>query len=272
MTRSIPFVSSDDGGSWLLWDIINELGLETGLGPCLDAGDLASYDGTSQSWVTRSPNPGSFYRGSGSGSDGADPTFVGTAGEPDAYFQFDGADYFSETSTLQIWGDTAHQNNGSITVLAVVYATTASAVRALWATQGNVGSNSGVALELGLTGTTVFLRRSYTTTLKLNEPVSSDSYVENSWNLVAASFDEASATGATQVNANSESHSSLQTSTDTDACSYPNNIGRYGDGNRIMHNGDRIMCLAGWGGVALSAANLNSIYTLFKARRGIALP
>lgn len=69
----------------------------------LDATQSASYGGSGQTWnnLTVSPADGAsqsdhdYYLGDNNSSDAADPTFNGSAGDPAAYWSFDGGDGFT---------------------------------------------------------------------------------------------------------------------------------------------------------------------------------
>lgn len=76
------------GGGTSLINTLSNLGLLTNLKLCLDAGDLNSYDGSSQTWKDLSGNGTDFYRGATSGSEASDPTFnpVGNGGTYQDYF------------------------------------------------------------------------------------------------------------------------------------------------------------------------------------------
>lgn len=79
-----------------LAELIADTGITAEL--ILDAGDASSYDGSSQTWTDLSGSGNHWYRGTSSGSDSTDPTFVGTAGDLSSYFSFDGGDYFTLVS------------------------------------------------------------------------------------------------------------------------------------------------------------------------------
>jgi hypothetical protein len=105
----------------LFYDICISLGLP-GLGVnegCVfDVADTRSTNGTSQTW-TDVVGTMNLTRGSGTGSDAADPTFNGTAGIADenTYWSFDGGDYFQDNSTASDFLDAWNKNNGEGTVV-----------------------------------------------------------------------------------------------------------------------------------------------------------
>lgn len=74
--------------------------LRDGLQLHLDAGDIASWPGSGQTWNDIAGNGFQFHLGSGSGADSADPTFNGSPGGHSAaeYWSFDGGDYFTQAA------------------------------------------------------------------------------------------------------------------------------------------------------------------------------
>ena len=81
-----------------MYQLLQQLQLTTNLNLCVDAGDISSYDGSSQTWTDRAAG-NNLFRGTTSGSEAENPTFVGTAGTPTAYFSFDGGDYFISSTS-----------------------------------------------------------------------------------------------------------------------------------------------------------------------------
>lgn len=90
----------------------------------LDAADSASYSGSGQTWANlhASPADGSgqtaydFYRGTGSGSESADASFVGTAGADPAYFSFDGDDLLSLAGSMTTFLQQMHHSGKQWTI------------------------------------------------------------------------------------------------------------------------------------------------------------
>jgi hypothetical protein len=101
--------------------MITALGLSANLVCCLDAISLASYDGTSQTWVDVSGLGNSFFRGATSAVEASDPAFVGVAGglNPNTYFQGDGGDYFTPVG-VPTFGANWHQAGAKFTVMMIV--------------------------------------------------------------------------------------------------------------------------------------------------------
>lgn len=252
--------------------IIQSLSLTGNLLVCVDAGDSLSYDGTSQTWTNRKAGVTNYRRGSGSGSDAADPTFNGAAGglSTSDYFSFDGGDYFDEVTTG--WGDDAfHANNAEFTIAAVYY--TPSSTSAQAPLFGNDGA--------GATGVTF---RQAATTRKLEwivtstsgtviDLVSTPAATTNAWNFAAIALDEnTGASGATiQVNTSQQSFTSTYTDPDSGTADEHSNIGARGNGNTPVPSGTRLMGMMIWS-TRISNANLTSLYNSIKASRVATLP
>jgi hypothetical protein len=115
-----PFVA---GPPQTIMEMITNAGLTSSLVLCLDAGDSASYDGTSQTWTDRSGLGNSFKRGTTSGADSSDPTFSGTAGgkSSNEYFSVDAADSFEPNAAMTL-AHNWHKNNARFSIGFVMYA------------------------------------------------------------------------------------------------------------------------------------------------------
>jgi len=97
----------------------------------LDAGDASSYGGSGQTWSDVSGAGNHFYLGSGSGADGADPTFNGSSGDLGSYWTFDGGDYFSLVAGSNPAAfETLHKNNAALD-MGALFKMPASAVGSL---------------------------------------------------------------------------------------------------------------------------------------------
>lgn len=108
-------------GNKSLIKILMSLSLTTSLIACWDAGDSDSWPGSGQSWLDVSGNGHDIQRGSGSGSDSADPTFNGTPGNlsESEYWTSDGGDYFTMASKTfaSTWLDSA----AAYSILSIAY-------------------------------------------------------------------------------------------------------------------------------------------------------
>lgn len=139
----------------------------------LDAGNIDSYDGSSQFWnnlvakdVIANIRPiasMNYFRGSGSGSDALDPTFNGVAGDLSSseFWSFDGGDIFVmdvdgiDTGTINIpnWWQDWHQDSADFTI--VVWADVGTlALNPLFSASGPAagGNEAGVIFHQTLAG------------------------------------------------------------------------------------------------------------------------
>lgn len=246
-----------------LIDTIGKLGLGTNLKLCLDAGDSASYT-SGQKWLDRSGNGYDFYRGTGSGSEGSDPTFNGVAGgrSRNEYFSFDGSDWFTYDTTNETWMESLHKNSAIFSWVAIVYLGSGSS--GIFGTAGNfsIPNDVGVALYAS-GGTSVSIDvdggSTYTTTQAVGT-------VSGRWNVIGGAINEAANSLILNVNGTAYSKTCTYTSPTTTNANETFAIGAIGSaGNFAMPNGSRFAELAIWQGTALTAANLAA---LFAARRG----
>jgi hypothetical protein len=245
--------------------IIGNLGLSSGLKCCLDAGDLNSYDGTSQTWVDASGNGNSFYRGTTSGSDATDPTFNGVAGAlaDTAYFSTDGGDSFTEAADLS-FADTWGADGTKFTLVGLIYLPSNPAATA---TLFGNGTSSNVLFEVKTNGR-----------ISLNCPEdftldSSNSLSLNAWNFVAASMDENGGASGTLVRVQSTQTTGNGARTAPDAATGAYKIGTTSTGaNGLFPSGTRFSMFAAWNGVALTNTQLSDLYTAIKTLRHTTLP
>lgn len=245
--------------------IIGNLGLSSGLKCVLDAGDSNSYDGSSQTWVDASGNGNSFYRGTTSGSESQDPTFNGSAGAlaDTAYFSTDGGGSFTEASDLS-FADTWGADGTKFTLFGMLYLPSNPASSAtLFAN----GTSSNTLLQVKTNGK-----------LSLNCPEdfildSANSLSLNAWNFLAASMDENGGASGTLVRVQSTQTTGNGARTAPDAATGAYKIGTTSTGaNGLFPNGTRFSMFAAWDGVALTNAELTSLYDSIKALRHTSLP
>jgi hypothetical protein len=249
-----------------LYDIISGLGLTTNLKLCLDAGDSASYDSGVQTdkWLDTSGNGHDFFRGSGTGSDAADPTFNGTAGglSSNEYWSFDGADYFSYDTTVETWMQNISRNN-AIWSAVIVYYPINGAVN-----QDFIGTRAS--------GAGFVLRQSTSQVLTFRSGQSSFSNISlvtvptAQWVIVGIGLNEA--TGANGCDVLLNGTTSQVTSTYTQASTSGElamSIGAEGTPTNYLLSGARLACLAFWEGTALTSTNLTDIYNGIKGRFGL---
>lgn len=253
--------------------LINELsnlGLLTNLKLCLDAGDPNSYAGSGQTWFDLSGNGNHFYRGSGSGSDGADPTFnaVGNGGTYRDYFSFDGGDYFTKATANDTFFNSLHKDSAAFTLATLFYFTGNAGG---WVDFGDSFFSGSPGFQIGANGSFKIFIAIYDAAGGLSGSVVTTAVLTpGAWHYIAVSWDEPSGAVVTQINGSQDTFSGKTYSSPSSAnAGGPFQLGASGNGSNIEANGNRIASVAMWGR-ALSAAELSSLYTANKSRFGLA--
>lgn len=251
-----------------LYSILTRLSLTTGLTLCLDAADIASYNGTSQVWSDRSGGGYDFNRGTTSGAEGSDPTFNGNAGGLSAneYFSFDGGDVFSYDTTVETWMTGLHADNAIFTILAAFYSPSAGAKYILdtCATTAKNGITVG-----GLVGDQFWIGVGNAAGSHAAASVQSTATMNDSaWNFVSVAQDESSATGMDMnINGTSETGKNGTYTSPSATAAAPMYLGGTVVG-AFTGSGTRLGCLAIWSATKLSTTNTGDIYNALKARYG----
>lgn len=251
--------------------ILRKLGLTNGLKLVLDAGDAASY-ASGQPWLDLSGNGYDFNRGSGSGSDGADPTFNGTAGRLSSgeYFSFDGGDYLTYDSANETWMQNLHKDNAKVSALAAVYgADIGTTLQGLFGTGGGSSSNVGFEWTISASGNLQISVRNGSGSVALQQTSSGASLqpVNGAWNIIGFSLDEAVGTGGINwmTNGNFDTDVSTYSSPSALAATYTAQIGARGNANSPLVSTSRSALFAMWESVALTPEQFAAI---FRAARG----
>ncbi len=256
-------------GNQSLYDIISGLGLTTNLKVCLDAGDSASYDPGVQTakWLDTSGNGQDFYRGSSGAGDAAEPTFNGSAGGLSSaeYFSSDGGDYFLYDTTNETWMDDMHKNNAVWSCFLVVQPSAAATLHRWFATRA-AGPSSGVNMNFTV-GNKWFLNVQNGGSIVLN--LTSTASTTTGWNIVGFSITEATPAEAMLINGTTETFSSAYSSPSAAAAGATMTLDALGGGGSPNPSGNRIACMAFWGGTALTTTNLTDIYDQIKGRFGL---
>lgn len=224
------------GGSAI--NILRRLNLTSGLQLCLDAGDAASYDGSSQSWLDRSGNGYDFFLGAGGTATASDPTFNGTAGGLSSaeYFSFDGGDYFTYDTTNETWMQ-FHKDNAIFSYMGWWYFADSASGRGIF---GNF-LNPGQGLRFGLTSAELYdvVQRNGSA----NDVVYTSSFTAptGAWTFVALYINEAGGAGASfiQQNATVETFDAAYSSPTASNASTTLQIGSYGGAVNPQPNGSR---------------------------------
>ena len=237
--------------------ILADLQLEPGLQLCLDAGDAASYT-SGQKWLDRA-NGYDFFLGTTGGAEASDPTFNGVAGNlsENEYFSVDGADFFRYDSTNEAWMDSLHKDNAKLSACGWFYINTLGVSQGLFGDSNSGFGGIGVSLSLQSSNILRFAQAyGGSPTAKL----SSVATVPSGWNFLGVSIDEGATVGILQINSIQETQTYSYTTPSSSSASFTFEIGSYGSADSPLASGDRIGAFMMWSGVALTAAQLMSIY------------
>lgn len=267
-----PFPSHGDYRRKNLFQGLTDLGLTTNLKVCLDAGDLASYGNQTDKWMDLSGNGQDFFKGSGTGADGADPTFNGITGNRSIndYFSSDGGDYFTYDTTNETWMQNLHKDGNVSTWLAWVYHPSGSgtshgiggtkdiSVLANVGWGGYISSSNKLVDAWGRGGSTVAV-------------TSTASVPTNQWNFLGLSHNENGGAGNSfhVINTTYETFDGNIASASASNAGYTMQIGATGNGARPFVNTARLAQIVFWGGTALSQTNVTNIYNATKGRFGL---
>jgi hypothetical protein len=240
--------------------IIDDLGLSTGLQLCLDAGDIASYPGSGQTWTDRSSSSSHFLVGATAGAEASDPTFNGIAGNltESEFWSFDGGDWFTvATAANPAWIESFHKAGARFTVIAWVFIPVISAFYPIF------GNNQDDLLQVGVN----FWFR---TTNEIKMGVNDGSGVEawshatteqitaTGWHFAAFSVSDG-ATGFFQLDGVQESAAVAFATPSAASASFRTEIGSSGGSSSTFDNNTRLGSFMMWNR-ALSAAEMMSLY------------
>lgn len=261
------------GASSSMREIVHALGLTSGLKVLLDAGDNASYDGSSQTWTDLSGGGYSFLRGTTSGAEGSDPTFNGTAGGRSAndYFSHDGGDLFTLNQAAPSWQSDMHQSGALFTMLFWNYVNNISS---LAPTQNFVGA--GDALSAASAASAISFTASGSSLRHLSFSVNNETTLvgggastlavnNNAWNMIGVALDMAAGDITFQINGSSETISASFTSPSAVSSHTPLRLGALAaDAYGAVSNGCRSSFAGIWSSVLTSTQRGN----FWQATRG----
>lgn len=256
--------------STLVFDQITALGLTSGLQICLDASDAASYDGSSQTWVDRSGNAYSFYRGTGSGSDAADPTFNGSSGGGSSaeYFSFDGADLFTLNQANPTWVNDVHKNSGQVTVCAWVWINSTTGNNGII---GTYADSPGPAWDLFVQSDNKLVFQVWGTAAQQVQILTTATVSEDQWVFVAVSYNEATGSHFFRINSTNENKSGTAASPAATNTSVTLRVacgGDPADGGVEIESGGRMNSIEVWNR-ALSGTEVTDFFEATRARFGV---
>ena len=267
---------------WKAGADISFLGLLTAEGhdanvlAALDAGDINSTDGSSQTWTDPSLNGGDFYRGTDGTSEGSDPTHNGTPGglSESEYWSFDGGDYFTEAA--DDWGD--HPMSKNSAAYTWVFVCEIADLSNYWFFFGNVGGSG--AAELGLYFDTTITTGTMDLVVRRNNSPAGNAIVASStanitaaqMQFIAISVDEASGAGHFYVDGAEETFTSTYSSPNASSSVTPMTLCFSQQlSSSFWPSGSKLWgtCILDKG---LSVAEMDSLYASFSANRFPSLP
>lgn len=248
-------------------------GLTTNLKLCLDSGDASSYNPSVQTdkWLDVAGSGYDFYRGSGTGSDAADPTFNGSGGALNSYWSFDGGDCFTYDAANETWMESLHKNSAIFSVVAFFYHAVEVSDSLIFLDQFSGGT--GISYQLTSSGTQRF-RAVNAGATALTKTV--DSAAAVGWHMIGLSLNEATGAGGgffykdggyDQVSS-ADTFDSTYTSPSAGSATYTMGIGGL-NGLDVSPNNERLACIAVWQGTAITKANMDTIFTAMRGRFGI---
>lgn len=253
----------DKGSS--MRETINALGLTSNLKLLLDAGDLASVSNASQTkWLDISGNGYDFYRGSGSGSDSADPSFSGTVGAQSAneYWSFGGGDYFTYDTSNETWMNALHKDSAAFTIMG--WARLTSSDFSLLGT-GTPGvriafSNGSGIVTFNVGNSTGPLFKAFTGLMSVTVPTGDTFFAirvdeaSNTWSVVFNSTATTDTCTYVSPSSSSAAATMLIAATDVDS---------------TAPSGSRLYSIVIHQGVALTTAQIASVYNATKGKFGL---
>lgn len=271
--QPVQFEGGRPYNRWLRKDfkeIIDGLGLSSGLKLCLDAGDSASLASSATKWNDLSGNGYDFNFGSGAGADAADPTQNGT---PNAltsaeYLSVDGGDYLTYDTTNETWMNSLHKDSVAATLLFWVYIASTASFFSLAGTKGsNAGGNIGIDFNVS-SGALILRQRNGVTQQQLanSTPVVS----AGAWFMVGFSINEAAGASGLiyAVNGSTSVHDATYSSPTASDATYALQIGTGGNAVNRALSGTRFAGALAWD-TALSAAQIGNIFTATRGRFGV---
>jgi hypothetical protein len=285
MTFPFPIMTGGHSvaGNDTFLQIITDASLTTNLKLCLDMGDSACTDHSSQTFTDLSSASTDFHNGADTGSSTDDASFVGSAGGLSSadYISFDGGD-FIECKTKPTFMDNFHKNNAVFSI-------------ATW--QYLPGTNSRLYIQNGLNANDHGFRMTSQgqSTGKVGLVISkgsagnplsklSDAGVvkDDAWNFVAMSITEATGSGGgffytgnadrsgyAQVSS-TDTFDSTYTSPSSSVATNDTNIGADGTHTSYSPAGTFFGGVFMWEATALSKANFDTLFNAMKGRFDIA--
>lgn len=265
------------GGATTLLTALQNAGLTTNLQLCLDAGDAASYT-SGQSWLDRSGGGYDFLLGATGGSEASDPTFTGTVGNPlNAYWSFDGGDYFTYDSANETWMQNLHKNNAAFSIVAFgVFIGNALSNAHICGTAGSVTTNTGIGWDLKGGGSNTLSFYANNGSGNALSITTDNVYSSSSIQMLGISINEASGAGGGFVYANggyaqvsgANTFDATYSSPSAGSASFTMQIMAGGNALSPAQNNAKLHCFGVWS-TALTKANMDSIWSRMRGRFSI---
>lgn len=243
----------------------------------LDAGDVASYNGTGQTWVDPESGVMDFYLGATSGVTTDDPTFNGTAGRlsRNEFFQFDGGDEMREVTDFSAdypW----HKDNATFTLIVIYYRPAANTgLRFPFLANHNQGTTDiGIVFQVETTSDRFHLDVHNGTATPASNNNADFTTVFDRFGYCALSVNEAVGTNGMffytdkGIDFDSSTYTSPSASNPSDGVPVIGRLGTAGTGRAA--NGDRIAMLIAFS-TALPRGAAQAIYEGLRSRYGLSL-
>lgn len=263
------------------FDTLKTLGLTSGLKLCLDAGSRRSYPGTGQSFLDLSGTGSNFYLGATSSPEASDPTFNGVPGHESSseYFSVNGSQYFTIAGGNPSWVQNLHANNFLATFVGWIKlaAAPSSTDYAIFGTSPMIAADIGFMYEMYLNSFSSKINMSYyfnngsSGTSHSLSYTSTNSYSSSSWLFFALSYNEGGGAGASFATVQDEAPYTFNgnnANANSGTATYPLQIFAGGNGQYPTKSGSQLAKTAIWSGVALTAAQVLSIFNATKSIYG----
>lgn len=252
---------------------IRALTLGVNLKLCLDAGDDNSYPGGTL-WRDVSGNGYDFFRGTTVGAEASDPTFTGTPGGKSSseYFSLDGGDVFQYDSANETWMENLHKNNALFTLCTWVYMPSSAATRGILGTRGSLTGHTGLSMHFNINDSlTLSAANAGAAALNYQSAIPAPGFVEDAWNFLAVSVDEAAGAsgGIALFTDSSDTFDATYSSPASGSASYTMQIGSRGNADSPQVSGTRYAAVCAWEGRALTLAQLQALRDVTRRRFGV---
>jgi hypothetical protein len=259
--------------------VLSDLGLNSGLRLCLDAGDVNSY-ASGQKWLDTSGNGYDFFMGASGSTESSDPVFTGVPGalSQNEYWACDSDAAFTYDSANETWMNNLHKDGATFTCLAWIYITSQGSTLSP-SIFGTSGTNADPGVIFSVTASTGLLKLRYGNgTVATNLTSSGAAVALNGWHLVGVSINENGGASAGQFYldgaANGAAFNPSYTTPSASAAFCTMQVAS--DGNNLrqlgLNGAARIGAIMIWEGTVLTAAQIAAIYNYQPAIKAATRP